>query len=214
MAIVDTAEFNRVLRGLREGHAGATAFAENAFVRYDVLLRLAAKFLRGDFLKLLLSGHRRGIRRPCHGVRRLASAGDASERKISRRVTPDYVAFFPRHAENLGPRAMYIHHRLGSEVADPGLEGDSSIRLDDEKTVESDDATNVTAQRNADTANFRANPLLIRSPRDPLTPFELLRATVERFFQECAGGVLTFPLHHWSERRFALGAVDAPDRYL
>src|ERR1022692_1775125 len=201
-----------MFRCLRQRHAGATAFAENAFVRYHVLLRLPAKFLRRDFLKLLLSGHRRGVGCPRHGVRRLTSAGDAGERKISRRVAPDYVAFFPRHAENLRPRAMYIHHRLGSQVADSRLESDAAIRLDDEKPVKSDGATNVTAQRNANAANFRAYSL--RRTRDPLVPFELLGATVERFFQECAGGVLAFPLHYWSQRRLALGAVDAADRYL
>jgi len=178
------------------------------------LLGLAAKFLGRDFLKPLLGGHRRGIGCPRHGVRRLTSAGDAGERKISRRVAPDYVAFFPRHAENLGARAMYIHHRLGSEVADSRLEGDVAIGLDHEKPVESDGATNVTAERNADAANFRAYLFLIRSTRDALIPFELFGATVERFFQECAGGILALSLYYWSQRRFALGAVDAADRYL
>src|ERR1017187_9132583 len=212
MAIVDAAQFNYMFRCLRQRHAGATAFAENAFVRYHVLLRLAAKFLRRDFLKLLLSSHRRGVCCPRHGVRRLTSAGDAGERKISRRVAPDYVAFFPRHAENLRTRAMYIHHRLGSKVADSRLEGDASIRLDDEKPVESDRASDVTTQRNANAANFRAFPL--RSACDPLVPLELLRATVKCFFQECAGGILAFSLHYWSQRRLALGAVDAADGYL
>ena len=51
---------------------------------------------------------------------------------------------------------MYIHHRLRSQVADSGLESDVAIRLDDKKPVESDGAAHVTAQRNADAANFRA----------------------------------------------------------
>src|SRR5580658_4291649 len=107
---------------------------------------------------------------------------------------------------------MYIDHRLGSEVADSRLESDAAIRFDDEKPVESDGAANVTAERHAHTANFRAYPL--RRTRDPFAPLELLRAAVERFFQKCAGGVLALPLHYWPQRSFALGAVDAPNRYL
>src|ERR1017187_2897555 len=148
-----------MFRCLRQRHAGATAFAENAFVRYHVLLRLAAKFLRRDFLKLLLSSHRRGVCCPRHGVRRLTSAGDAGERKISRRVAPDYVAFFPRHAENFCPRSMHIHHRPGSRVANSRREGYASIRLEEEKHVESDVAPNVGAQRTATAASFRAYSL-------------------------------------------------------
>src|ERR1700693_572728 len=180
MAIVDATEFNRVFRGLRQRHAGATTFAENAFVRYHVLLWLAAEFLRRDLLKLLLGGHCRGIRCPRHGVSCLTSTGDTGERKIPRRVAPDYVAFFPRHTENLCPRAMYIHHRLGSKVTDSRLESDPAIRLDDEKPVESDGAANVAAQRSANAANFRSYPF--RGTCNPLAPFELLRATVECFF--------------------------------
>src|ERR1700733_194388 len=212
MAVVDAAEFNRVLRGLRQSHAHATAFAENAFVRDHILLWLAAQFLRRDLLKPLLSGHRRGIPCPRHGMRRLTSAGNTGERQISRRVAPDNIAFFPRHAENLCTGAMHIHHRLGSEVADSRLESDAAIWFDDEKPVESDGAANVTAERHAHTANFRAYPL--RRTRDPFAPFELLRAAVERFFQKCAGGVLALPLHHWPQRSFALGAVDAANRHL
>src|ERR1700731_1041806 len=109
---------------------------------------------------------------------------------------------------------MYIHHRLGSQVADSGLESDVAIWLNDEKPVESDGAAHVTAQRNAHAANFRAYLFLIRSTHDTLAPFELLGATVKCFFQECAGGILAFPLHHWSQRRLALGAVDAANRHL
>src|ERR1035438_2993222 len=178
-----------MFRCLRQRHACATAFAENAFVRHHVLLRLAAKFLRRDFLKPLLGSHRRSVCCPRHRMCRLTSARDAGERKIFRRVAPDYVAFFPRHAENLRPRSMYIDHRLGSKVADSRLEADASIRLDDEKPVESDGAADVTAERNANAANFRAYLLRrtrIRRTCDPLVPFELLSATVERLLQECA----------------------------
>src|SRR5271170_3547771 len=182
MTIVDATEFNRMFRRLRQTHASATAFAENAFVRYHVLLWLAAEFLRRDLLKLLSGSHCRGICGTRHGVGCLTSAGDTGEWKISRRVAPDYVAFFPRHSENLRPRAMYIDHRLGSQVSDSGLESNPAIRLDNEKPVESDGAANVAAQRNPNAPNFRA--YLLRSTCHPLIPFELLRATVECFFEK------------------------------
>jgi hypothetical protein len=86
---------------------------------------------------------------------------------------------------------MYIHHRLRSEIADSRLEGDAAIRLDHKKPVESDGAANVTAQRNADAANFRAD--LFRSTRDPLAPFELLRAAVERFLKNALVAYCRFP---------------------
>ncbi len=109
-------------------------------------------------------------------------------------------------------RALYIYHRLGSQVTDSRLKGDPAVRLDDEKPVESYGATDVAAQRNANAADFGAYPLL--RTRNPLAPFELLGATVECFLQECARRILAFPLHCRSQQRLALGAVDAADRHL
>src|ERR1035437_1694129 len=212
VAIVNASQFNRMLRGLRQSHPGSAALAENTFVRDLVLFRFAAEFPGRDFLELLLGVHGRRIRRPRHRVGCLAAAGDAGKRKILRRAAPRHVAFLPWHAEDLGANAMYVNHRLCSQVADARLEVDPAIRLDNKKTIEPDRASNVTAQRYADAAHFRADPL--RGACNSLAPLELLRAAVERFFEKRTGGILPLPLHCWSERSFALGAVDAADRHL
>ena len=122
VAVVDAAEFDGALRGLRQSHAGAAALAEDALVGDLVILGLAAEILGRDLLQLLLGVHRRRVRRARHRVRRLAAAGDAGPRQVLRRVAPGDVALLPRHAEHLGGHAVDVDHRLGAEVADAGLE--------------------------------------------------------------------------------------------
>ena len=46
---------------MRQGHARATAFAEDALVGHLVVLGLAAEIFRRDFLQLLLRVHPRGM---------------------------------------------------------------------------------------------------------------------------------------------------------
>src|SRR5208283_1598234 len=102
MAIVDATQFNGVLRGLRQSHAGASTLTEYALIGNLVLLGAAAELLRRNFLELLLGVHRGRVRRACHCMGRLAAAGDAGERKVFRRVAPCNVALLPRYSPNLG----------------------------------------------------------------------------------------------------------------
>src|SRR5271167_3436680 len=170
VAIVDATQLNGVFRGLRQSHASASTLTEYALVGDIVSLRLAAELLRRDFLELLLGVHRGRVRRACHCVGCLAAAGNASERKVVRRVAPCNVALLPRNSQNLGACTVNVDHRFRPQVADSRLEGYSAIGLDDQKPVESDCAADVTAQRYADAANFRAHPF--RTARNPLAPFE------------------------------------------
>ena len=96
------------LRGLRQSHAGAAAFAEDALVGDFVVLRFAAQILGRDLLQLLLGVHRDRMRRARHRVRGLAATGDAGPRQILRRVSPGDFALFPRHAQDLGGHAVDI----------------------------------------------------------------------------------------------------------
>ena len=52
MAVIDSAEFDGVLRGLSQRHACAAAFAENAFSAEFVIFRLATQNFCGDLLQL------------------------------------------------------------------------------------------------------------------------------------------------------------------
>ena len=140
MAVVDAAQLNRALSGLRQRHAAAVALAEDALVRDLVILGPAAETLRRDLLQLLPRVHRGRVCGARHRMGRLAAAGHAGERKIVGGVAPDDVALLPWHAENFRARAMDVDHRFSSQVADPGLEGDAAVRLYNEKSVEADRA--------------------------------------------------------------------------
>src|ERR1035441_4586720 len=135
-----------MLRRLRQSHTGTTALTEDALVGDHVILGPAAQILCRDFLKLLLGVHRCRMCCARHRVGRLTAAGYTGKGKVPRRVTPDDIALFPRHAQDLRAGPMYVNHGLRPEVADSGLEGDPSIRLDNEKPVESDRAANETAK--------------------------------------------------------------------
>ena len=102
VAIVDATQLNRVFRGLRQSHAGATALAENTLVGDLVIRGSASKTLRRDFLELLRRVHPRRMRRARHGVDGLAAAAVAGPRQILRRVSPGDLALVPRHAYQLG----------------------------------------------------------------------------------------------------------------
>ena len=88
VAVVFAAQLDGALRGLRQGHALAATFVEDAFVRDFILLRLAAVGLGGDLLQLLLCVHGHGVRRSRHGVGGLAAAGDAGPGQILARCCP------------------------------------------------------------------------------------------------------------------------------
>src|SRR6266568_8813346 len=212
VAIVDAAELNRVLRGLCQSHAGATALAKYALVGNIVILWLAAELLGCNLLEFLPGIHRCRVGSACHRVSRLAAAGDAGEREVFGRVAPCNVALLPRYSENFGSRAMYVDDRLCSQVADSGLEVHTAIRLDNEETIESDRAANITAERYADAAHLCADPL--RRARDPLTPFELLCPAVEGFPEERACRIRPLAFHFRPEWRLALRTIDSADGHL
>src|SRR5207244_12791333 len=70
----------------------------------------------------------------------------------------------------------------------------------------------VAAERHADAADLRSDPL--RISRRPLAPFELFRAAVECLLEECTGGMLPLALHDGSELGLALRTVDTSNRDL
>src|SRR5271165_6097811 len=159
MAIVDATQLNGILRGLRQSHAGATAPAENALLGNLVLLGAAAELLRRNLLEFLLGVHRGRVRRACHGMGRLAAAGNAGERKVLRRVAPYNVALLPRNSQNFGARTVNVAHRFRTQVADSRLEGYSAVGLDDQNPIEADRATDKTTERDADAAHLGTDPL-------------------------------------------------------
>src|SRR4029079_14409683 len=81
--------------------------------------------------------------------------------------------------------AVHVEHRLGPEVADPGLNREPSVRLDDQQAVEADRASRVGADRDADATHLRSDPLTAAALA--LLVVEQLGAFVERLLQERAG---------------------------
>ena len=129
VAVVDAAELDGALRGLRQGHARAAAFAEDALVRHLVILGLAAEILRGDLLQFLASrpSPPRDAARVMAWVVWLPPEMQRP-RQILRRVAPGDVALLPRHAEHFGGHAVHVADRFGTEVADAGLDANPAIR--------------------------------------------------------------------------------------
>src|SRR5260370_42249998 len=83
------------------------------------------------------------------------------------------------------------------------------VRLDNEETIESDRAANITAERSPDAAHFCTDPL--RRARSPLPPFELFRPAVEGFLEERARRIRPLAFHFRPEWRFALRTIDSAD---
>ena len=166
VAVVDAAELDGALRGLRQGHARPAALAEHALVGDFVILGLAAEVLGRDFLQLLFRVHGGRVRRTRHGVGGLAAAGNASPRQILGRVAPGDVALFPGHAEHFGDHAVHVADRLRSEIADAGLDVDPAIGLDDEQARRIRwSRRQKQLDRHAHSANFRAAALRVRAFR-------------------------------------------------
>src|SRR6185295_20137212 len=90
-------------------------------------------------------------------------SGHAGPRQILRRVAEDDVALLPRHVEHLGRLSMHVERGVRSEVADPRLELEAAVRLDDEEAVEPDRAAGVRTDRHADATGFVA--LLLAADR-------------------------------------------------
>ncbi len=59
VAVVDAAQFDGALGGLRQGHARAAALAEDALAAHFVIFGLAAEILGRDLLQLVLGIHAR-----------------------------------------------------------------------------------------------------------------------------------------------------------
>ena len=82
VAVVDAAQLDGALGGLRQRHAGAAAFAEDALVGDLVVLGLAAEILAAICCSLSLASIADGVRRARHGVGGLAAAGRAGPRQV------------------------------------------------------------------------------------------------------------------------------------
>ena len=168
----------------RKAHARAAALAGDAQVGHLIIVRLPAQRLGRHFLEPLHAFKAHRVRRPRHGVHRLAAAGVAGVRKMLRRVAPDNVAGIPGHVEHLGGCAMHVDHRFGSQVADARLNLHAALRSDDDQPVEAGAAAVEDSQRYAHAAHLGAN--LLGLARHPLVPLELLGALVQRLLQEAA----------------------------
>src|SRR6266851_5022549 len=147
VAIVNASELYSALRGVGQGHAGASAFPGDALIGNDVVLGFAAKVLGRNLLQFHDGVARHRVRRASHGMGRLASSGWACPWQVLRRVAPRDIALFPRHAEEFSDHTMHVSPGFRSQIADSGLDIDPSVGLDDEQPIESGGATGVTADR-------------------------------------------------------------------
>ncbi len=165
MAIIDAAQFDRMLRGLRKRHPRAAALAEDAPVGNVVMFRADRRVTwRRSSCSRVLHSVRHRIRRPRHGMGGLAAAGDTGKRQILRGIAPDDIAHLPRHAEYLRTCAMDIDHRFRSQIADSRVEADPALGSYDHQPIESDRAADITAKRYADAAHLGADPLWAGAP--------------------------------------------------
>src|SRR5665213_1027230 len=103
---------------------------------------------------------------------------------------------------------MYINHRFRSQVANARLELHTALLRDHQQAVKSDGAANVATERNADAAHLGSYALRVACRT--FLPAELLRAAIERLFQEAAGSVSTFTFNFGAKFGFAFRAVHSP----
>src|SRR5581483_6069236 len=148
-----------------------------------------AVILGRDLLQLVFGVQGRDVCRARHGVRGLASAGWAGPRKIAASVAPRDLTFVPRYAQDFRRDAMAIADRFGAQIADTGLNVDLAIRLDHEQSIESNRAADEAAGGHSDATRLGAAALGLRFA---FVPTEGILAFIERFFNECAGGVKPF----------------------
>src|SRR5262249_42020240 len=111
----------------------------------------------------------------------------AAPRQVLASVAPNHLALFPRNAQDVGPGAMHIDRRVGTEVADAGLELHLPVRSDDQKPVEADGARREWADRHARSTHLGTGTLA--DPRFLLFPLEELRTFVQSFLHEGARDV-------------------------
>src|ERR1700689_2398647 len=104
---------------------------------------------------------------------------------------------------------MHVGPGFGAEVADPGLDINAAIGLDDEQAVEANRATRIAADGDADATNLGA--VALAGAYFSLVPLELLGAAIERFLDKGAGCVLLLAGHERSEWGFAFRGVNAAD---
>ena len=169
MTVVRPTELDRTLRGLREGHAGPAALAEDPLVGDLVIVRTATKIFRRDLLQFLLRVHPGRVSGPRHRVDGLAAAAVARPRQVLRRVAPGHHHFVPGDAEDLGRHAVTVADRLGAVIADSGLDVQTPVRLDDEEAVEARGARAVRAHRDADATYLRCRRACRSAPCVPPT---------------------------------------------
>src|ERR1700676_3877369 len=212
MTVVSAAELNGALGGFCEGHSGAATFPEDAFVGDIVIFRLAAKVARRNLLQFLSRVHGDRVRGARHRVGCLTAARRACPGQVLPRVSPGDFAFFPRHAEQFSDHAMHIAPGLGTEIADPGLNIDFAIGLDDEQPIKARRPAGVTADRHSNATHFRTVPLA--GMYFSFIPFELLGPTIERFPDERARGICLLPIYERPERSLSRRSIDSPQSAL
>src|SRR5215510_6935295 len=130
-----------------------------------------------------------------------------------RGVTKGNVALLPGNIEHFGHDAMHVDNRVSAEVADAGLDGQPAVGLDHEESVEADPAAEVSAHRDADASDLRAEPTL--GVGLALLPLEELGAPVDGFLQERTGDVGPLSLGvRGTQFGFSSGSIDPSNRYL
>src|ERR1051326_830279 len=132
MAVIDSAEFDGLLRSLRQSHAPAAAFWRHALIRNYVIFRFTAEGLGRNLLKFALRIQGRSLCRAGHRMSGLAATRDAGPRQVLRSISPGDIAFLPRHTEHLRNYTVNVAQRSSSQVANPRLNGDAAIRPDHE----------------------------------------------------------------------------------
>src|SRR5918994_2341771 len=124
------------------------------------------------------------MRRTRMRMNRLAASGHAAPREMFRRISPGHVRLFPRHADHFGRDALTVDHRLRAEVADPSLDIEMAVRLDDEQAVEASRPADESADGDTDATNLTAHTLA--AVRLTNVPAEFEGAFVECLLQETA----------------------------
>ena len=145
VAVVNSAQLDRVLGGLRQSHAGAAAFAEHALVGDFIILGLSAKIFRGDLLQLLLArpSPPRDAARVIACVVWLPPETQVHGRFFAE--LPQVISHFSHGTPSISAATRWTSlHRFRAEIADARLDVDLAIGLDHEKPVETDRAADVT----------------------------------------------------------------------
>src|ERR1035437_1713189 len=107
---------------------------------------------------------------------------------------------------------MHVGPGFSSHIAYAGLDIEPAIGFDNKQSVKADGAAGIASQSDADPAHLRS--VAFAGAYFQFVPFELLGPAVQRFLDECAGGILLLARCERSERSLAGRSVEAAQSHL